>query len=87
MQMVEEEVGTSSAKKVDFRYSKVVTDVGRFDGSSHEAYIRRYLSLSDNISDRRLLERIRYWFSGRYVYQQSSTLQDFFPTLDIVVTA
>ncbi|KAF8309783.1 hypothetical protein F5887DRAFT_1091838 [Amanita rubescens] len=47
----------------------VFTDVGRFtrDDSSQETYIRRYLTLSnDNISDRRLLERMMYWFSGRY---------------------
>ncbi len=49
----------------------VFTDVGRFmrNDSSQEAYIRRYLTLSDdNISDQRLLERMMYWFSGRYVY-------------------
>ncbi len=65
----------------------VFTDVGRFtrDDSSQEAYIRRYLTLSDdNISDRRLLERMMYWFSGRYAYYLA--LQDFFSSL-IIVTA
>ena len=75
--MVEEAVGSVSAKKHIMRRETVFTDVGRFDNSSQEAYIRRYLTLSDNDSDRRLLERMIYWFSGRYVYRRSLTLQDF----------
>jgi len=70
MQMVKEAVSSVSAKEVDTVQEQVVTDVGRFNGPSHEVYIRRYLSLSNNISDRRLLERMLYWFSGRYVYQR-----------------
>jgi len=57
----------------------VITDIGRFtrDDPSQVAYIRQYLALSyDDISDRRLLERMVYWFSGRYVYRL--TLQDSF---------
>ncbi len=68
--MVEEAVGPVSAKRTDVRQTLVVTDVGRFDDTSQEVYIRRYLTLHDtDISDRLLLERIKYWFSGRYVYQ------------------
>jgi hypothetical protein len=38
------------------------------EGPYQEAYIRRYLTLSENdVSDQRLLERILYWFSGRWV--------------------
>ena len=78
IQMVEEAVGSVSAKKLDIeRREMVFTNVGRFDNSSQEAYIRRYLTLSDNDSDRRLLERMIYWCSGRYVYRRSLTLQEF----------
>ena len=48
----------------------VVTEVGRFtkDDQAHEDYIRQYLILSpDSHSDQRLMERILYWFSGRWV--------------------
>ena len=84
--MVKDAVGSLSAKRVPGEYQGVFTNVGRFtrEGSSQEAYIRRYLTLSDNdISDKRLLERIKYWFSGRYVYYLA--LQDFFSS--IIVTA
>ena len=49
----------------------VFSDVGAFSqtGSSQDAYIRQYLTLSDNLSDRRLMERIQYWFRGRFVHQ------------------
>ena len=49
----------------------VFVEVGRFtkDGRAHEDYIRKYLPLSPtSISDRRLVERILHWFSGRWVY-------------------
>ena len=48
----------------------IFTDTGLFQkvDSSQETYIRRYLPLSDSCtSDTRLMERIRYWFSGRCV--------------------
>ena len=38
-------------------------DLGR---SLHETYICQFLRLSDNLSDRRLLERMCYWLAGRY---------------------
>ncbi|KAF8512020.1 hypothetical protein BU17DRAFT_96669 [Hysterangium stoloniferum] len=63
MNMVDD-VGTASAK-----YGLgVFTDIGRFtkDGSSQLDYICRHLTLSDNDSDRQLLERMVYWFSGRH---------------------
>ena len=72
MNMVKDVVGSFSAKQVDKRVQpRVFTNIGRFtrDNSSQVAYIRRYLTLSDNdISDQRLLERMVYWFSGRHVY-------------------
>ena len=72
MKMVEDEVGSVSAKRLDIKRTLVVTNVGRFDDSSQEVNIRRYLTLSNNnISDRRLLLRMKYWFSGRYVYLRS----------------
>jgi len=89
MQQVKDAVSSVFAKEVpNMRKEPLVfTDVGRFtrDDSSQEAYIRRYLTLfDDNISDRRLLERMMYWFSGRYAYYLA--LQDFFSSL-IIVTA
>jgi hypothetical protein len=70
MSMVKDALGSVSAKQVGRRQPLVFTDTGRFrpHDPSQEAYIRQYLTLSDNvISDRRLLERMSYWFSGRYV--------------------
>jgi hypothetical protein len=49
-EMVEEAVGSVSAKKLDIKQTLVFTNVGRFDDSSQEAYIRRYLTLSDTDS-------------------------------------
>jgi hypothetical protein len=75
MKMVKDAVGSFSfsAKQVDKRMQpRVFTDIGRFtrDNPSQVVYIRRYLTLSDDdISDQRLLERMVYWFSGRYVYR------------------
>ncbi|KAF8338350.1 hypothetical protein F5887DRAFT_1137571 [Amanita rubescens] len=69
MEMVKYAVGSRAAKEVTNEGQGVFTDVGRFtsEDSSQEVYISRYLNLSkDNVSDRRLLERMKYWFSGRY---------------------
>ncbi|KAM6498411.1 hypothetical protein JOM56_006359 [Amanita muscaria] len=48
----------------------VSVELGRFtkEGTVHEEYIRKYLSYLSNqsVSDKRLVERILYWFSGRY---------------------
>jgi spore coat protein CotH len=85
MEQVKDAVGSLSAREAPS--NRIFTDVGRFtrDDSSQETYINRYLNLSkDNISDQRLLERMRVWFSGRYVYY--SGLQDSFSSL-IIVTA
>ena len=69
MEMVTTAVGSSSAKEAANEKQGAFTDVGRFtrEDPFQEAYIRRYLTLSDNDSDKRLLERMKYWFSGRYV--------------------
>ena len=86
-EMLKEAVGAVSAKEVTNETQGVFTNVGRFtrEDSSQEVYISRYLNLSkDNVSDQRLLERIKYWFSGRYVY--CLALQDSFSPL-IIVTA
>ncbi|KAF8497010.1 hypothetical protein BU17DRAFT_72416 [Hysterangium stoloniferum] len=68
MKMVPDAVGSISAKNAAGSGTRVFTDIGRFtrDDSSQLDYIRRYLTLSDNNSDRRLLERMVYWFSGRH---------------------
>jgi len=55
------------AKLMDFRPDHIVF-VGRFmkDGTDHESYIRKYLSLSSDVSNRRLMERILllFWTVG-----------------------
>ncbi len=87
MEMVKDAVGSLSAREVTNESQGVFTNVGRFtsEDSSQEVYISRYLNLSkDNVSDRRLLERMKYWFSGRYVYYLAP--QDSFSSL-IIVTA
>lgn len=71
MDVVKDAVGSVSAKEVGRRQPLVFTNIGWFGTHvpSQVEYIRRYLTLSEsNVSDRRLLERILYWFSGRYVY-------------------
>ena len=86
MGMVKNATESASAKAVPARAQKVFSNVGRFarEDPSQEAYIRRYLTLSDDdISDKRLLERMKFWFSGRYVYYLA--LQDSFSS--IIVTA
>ena len=84
MGVVKEAVSAISAKPNEESIKpRVFTDIGRLkrDDSSQMDYIRRYLTLSDNLSDRQLLERMVYWFSGRYVYRSSLTLQDSFSSL------
>ncbi|KAF8516724.1 hypothetical protein BU17DRAFT_92559 [Hysterangium stoloniferum] len=69
MEMVQNTAGSLSAKRTDrFARPLVFTDIGRFTrgDSAQEDYIRRYLTLSENDSDRLLLKRIMYWFSGRH---------------------
>ncbi|KAF8350099.1 hypothetical protein F5887DRAFT_1059292 [Amanita rubescens] len=69
MGMVKDATGSLSAKAAPTRVQEVFSNVGCFtrEDPSQEAYIRRYLTLSDNdISDKRLLERMKFWFSGRY---------------------
>ncbi|KAF8519086.1 hypothetical protein BU17DRAFT_90258 [Hysterangium stoloniferum] len=68
MKMVEDAVGSVDAKNVPGGGSRVFTDIGGFteNDSSQVDYIRRYITLSENYSDRRLLERMVYWFSGRH---------------------
>ena len=86
MEMVKDATGSLSAKEAPTRLQGVFSNVGCFtrEDPSQEAYIRRYLTLSDNdISHKRLLERMKFWFSGRYVYYL--VLQDFFSS--IIVTA
>jgi hypothetical protein len=83
MKTVKDTVGSFPAKQMDeVGQTRVFTNIGRFtrDDSSQKDYIHRYLTLSnDVISDQRLLERMIYWFSGRYVYYLA--LQDSFSSL------
>ena len=64
-------VSSRAAQYMNARPKPIVfVEVGRFtkDGRTHEDYIRKYIPLSPtSISDRRLLERILDWFSGRWV--------------------
>jgi hypothetical protein len=70
MEIVEDAVGTFSAKEMKGRYApRIFFDVGNFlDKASQEEYVRRHITLSDSPSDRRLLERITHWFVGRCVF-------------------
>jgi hypothetical protein len=70
MEIVEAAVSSISAKEMEGSYHpRVFTDAGNFlQGESQEAYVRKHITLSDNLSDRRLLERIRHWFVGRYIF-------------------
>jgi hypothetical protein len=70
MKMVKTSVSSQSAQRLKKRLDPIVfVEVGRFmkGGTDHESYIRKYLSLSpSSASDRRLIERILYWFTGRW---------------------
>ncbi|KAF8522268.1 hypothetical protein BU17DRAFT_87361 [Hysterangium stoloniferum] len=69
MKIVKDVVGSTPAKQSNTcTQPQVFTDIGRFmrGDSSQEDYIHRYLTLSGNDSDRRLLERMVYWFSGHH---------------------
>jgi len=69
--MVQTAVSSRVAIYIDKRPQPIVfVEVGRFtkDGRAYEDYIRKYLPLStDSVSDQRLVDRILYWFSGRWV--------------------
>jgi hypothetical protein len=67
METVKKALSSQAAKSTgESKYPTVSVELGRFtkDGTSHVDYIRKYLSLR-SISDRRLEDRILYWFSGR----------------------
>ena len=67
MNMVKSALSSQAAKFLGTRQEPIVSvELGRFKGDQiHENYIRKYCSLSARSSDRRLIERILYWFSGR----------------------
>ena len=69
MDIINVSLGSFSVKEVKPIFeSKISTDTGDFlDKASQESYVRRYLNVSNCISDRRFLERIQHWFKGRYV--------------------
>jgi hypothetical protein len=72
MEMVEKSTGSLFGKPAA-RRAEVFVDTGLFRNTEHvqEEYVRRYLKLSENnVSDKRLLERILHWFSGRCVVVQ-----------------
>jgi hypothetical protein len=65
--------------------SKIYADTGDFlDAASQGSYIRPYLNLSENLSDKYLLQRILRWFKGRWVCCFAYLLP---LTRNIVVTA
>jgi len=69
MKMVRTSVSSQSAQLLDFRREPFVfVEVGQFKkgGTDHKAYIEKFLHLSQSASDQRLMERILYWFHGRW---------------------
>lgn len=85
IEIVNDAMGSLIAKRTTKNTTRVFTDIEYFESNlatqkgtdiypPQETYIRQYLALSNNPSDRRLLERIRYWFSGRHVYVFASAL-------------
>ena len=62
---------TASHFAQQYAYSQVpivFVDVGRFkkDETLHKSYIEKYLTFSQSVTDQRLMERILYWFHGRW---------------------
>jgi hypothetical protein len=71
MKMVRTVVQCQSAQRQDHSQVPVVfVEVGEFtkDGTDHKTYIEKYLPFSDNAFNQRLIERITYWFRGRYAH-------------------
>ena len=70
MKMVKKALSSQVAKYMGARQQSIVSvELGRFtkNGTSHVDYIRKYSSLSDgSFSDQGLVERILFWFSGRW---------------------
>jgi hypothetical protein len=69
MKMVRTDVISRYVQAHPFRLVPFVfVEVGRFkkDDAFHKTYIEKYLSLSESDSDRRLMQRILYWFHGRW---------------------
>jgi len=68
-EIVKRSLGSTAAKAMKSRAQAVVfTGTGVFEELEQAAYIRRHLTLSEEVfSDRRLLERIQRWFIGRCV--------------------
>ncbi|KAF8351495.1 hypothetical protein F5887DRAFT_211424 [Amanita rubescens] len=73
MNMVKNALSSQVAKFLGNRQEPIVSvELGRFKGDLiHENYIRKYCTFSARSSDRRLIERILYWFSGRYRFTAS----------------
>jgi hypothetical protein len=70
MKMVRTAVSFQSAQRQDHSQVPVVfVEVGEFtkDRTDHKTYIEKYLPFS-NAFDQRLMERILYWFRGRYAH-------------------
>ena len=71
MKMVRTAVYSRSAQRQNHSQVPVVfVEVGEFtkDGTDHKTYIEKYLPFSINAFDQRLMERILYWFRGRYAH-------------------
>jgi hypothetical protein len=70
LETVKESLSSIAGKPMTSRReTTVITGTGAFPNEAEqEKYIRRYLTLSDgNVSDKRLLERIKQWCMGRCV--------------------
>jgi hypothetical protein len=71
MKMVRTAVSCKSAQRQDYSQVPIVfVDVGEFtkNGTDHKTYIEKYLPFSVSAFDQRLMERILYWFRGRYAH-------------------
>ncbi|KIM43671.1 hypothetical protein M413DRAFT_443578 [Hebeloma cylindrosporum] len=66
MEMVKTAVESTYMKDMDST-PRIITEIGRFErgDEAHRSYIQKFLSINSP-SDHRLVERILYWFSGRY---------------------
>jgi hypothetical protein len=69
MKMVQTAVVSQYAQRHTYRQVPFVfVEVGRFqkDETPHKSYIEKYLPFSQRATDQRLMERILYWFHGRW---------------------
>ena len=70
MKMMKKAVNSRGAQLLEeSRNPLIFYDVGLFSnpGTDHRAYLEKYLTFASTVPDSRLMQRILYWFSGRWV--------------------